>query len=85
MSTVTYEAVMKRLQDEGYENCHGDGHNQIIVNNRGEIEFSYHCDAKPSAQLFDRLTPGYGDHLKLADIDMLFADISLTWTKAESK
>ena len=81
---ITYEAVMQRLLAEGYENVHGDGYHQIIVNNRGEIEFDYYGKV-PRAQLYDRLVPGYGDHFNLSDIDMLFADIALTWTKEEPK
>lgn len=84
-NNITYEAVMQRLQVEGYENVHGDGRNQIIVNNRGEIEFFSFEDQPTTAKLFDRLTPGYGNHFALPDIDMLFADISFTWTKEEPK
>lgn len=73
---------MQRLIADGYENCHGDGAHTLIVNNRGEIEFTSFGKV-PTARIYDRLVVGYGDHSDHTDIESLMDDVKRTWTKEE--
>jgi hypothetical protein len=80
--SINYDQVMTRLVADGYENCHGDGEHQIIVNNRGEIEFYLRREV-PVAMIYDRLVANYGNHEEHTDLDSLMADVERTWSKKE--
>lgn len=77
--TITIQDILQRLNDEGYEHCFQDGkQDQIIVNNRGEID-GWFGKWEVCSRLDDIHREG------TTDIDVLFADIAAAWPKKEPK
>lgn len=76
---MNLQDIMDKLVAAGFENCHVSDGCQIIVNNRGEIDL----DSNGEATIFDRLTPGYGNHRPTSDLDQLLTTVQVTWSKKE--
>jgi hypothetical protein len=81
MMAITIDQVMQKLADEGYENFRKYDETQIIVNNRGEIDF---YDGK--AKIYSRVTPGgIGDRESITNINELMLIVKANWTRKEPK
>jgi hypothetical protein len=75
---MTLQDIMKALRAAGFENCHFDGQDQIIVNNRGEIElFDFN-----SATIHNRLVKN-GPRLEYKTLESLMEEVKKTWAAKE--
>jgi hypothetical protein len=81
---INIDDVMQYLAREGYENFSKYDDTQIIVNNRGEIDFQ-----DGLATIYSRITPretkGPGDRKPCSHINELMLVVKANWTRKEPK